>query len=203
MEAMNRLLAAAALGAFFVAIAVIAFESTTSGGGPSTKPTTTAARTVTQATEPTTTRPAPSKAVAVKLIGAGAYDPEGDKHENDDLAPLAVDGDPSTFWKTEHYTHGFFKTGVGLLLDAGRTVRLSRVAVGTDGAGSSARIELGDSPTGPFRVVSVVRPLTGTTSFALRKGATGRYLVIWITAVPPSGEAHVTEVRATAAARAG
>jgi hypothetical protein len=203
MEAMNRLLAAAALGAFFVAIAVIAFESTTSGGGPSTTSTTTAARTVTQATEPTTTRPAPSKAVAVKLIGAGAYDPEGDRHENDDLAPLAVDGDPTTFWKTEHYTHGFFKTGVGLLLDAGRTVRLSRVAVGTDGAGSSARIELGDSPTGPFRVVSVVRPLTGTTSFALRKGATGRYLVIWITAVPPSGEAHVTEVRATAAARAG
>lgn len=41
-------------------------------------------------------------------------------------------------------------------------------------------------------------PLTGTTRYTLTKGAAGRYIVIWITALPPDlGEAHITEVRAT------
>ena len=194
---MNRLLAAAALGAFLVAMATIAIASATSGGGSNTSTTATTA-TATRPTSPTTTAPTPPKQVPIKLIGAGAYDPEGDGHENDDLAPQAVDGNPATFWKTEHYTHGFFKKGVGLLLDAGARRTISRVVVRTDGGGSSAQIQLGDSPAGPFRAVSPNRPLTEATTFMLAKGAAGRYLVVWITGVPQAiGEAHVTEVRAT------
>ncbi len=196
---MNRLVAAGALAAFLVAILVIVITSATSGGGSSSSPTTTAGTTtVTQTTRPTTTAPTP-KQVAVKLTGTGAYDPEGDQHENDDLAPLAVDGDPTTFWKTEHYTKAFFKKGVGLVLDAGRSLGLSRVVVETDGRGSSAQILLGNNPAGPFHPVSADRPLTGTTTFRLNKGAAGRYIVIWVTAIPQAvGEAHITEVRASA-----
>jgi hypothetical protein len=191
----TRLLAAAALGAFVAAIVVIALASTTSGGGGSN--TTTLARTtVVTRTASRAAAPKP-KRKAVELTGAGAYDPDGDQHENDDLAPLAVDGDPSTFWKTEHYRHAFTKKGVGLLLDAGRRTTFSRVFVGTDSAGSSAEILLGDSPSGPFRAVSGNRPLSGTTAFALRKRAAGRYLVVWVTSLPTAtGEAHITEVRA-------
>ena len=69
--------------------------------------------------------------------------------------------------------------------------------MGTDGAGSSARIQVGDSPAGPFRAVSPDQPLNGATAFALNPGASGRYLVVWITAVPEAlGEVHVTEVKA-------
>ena len=176
---------------------VIVIASATSGGGSSSRPTTTAATTVTR---PTTTAPAPRpRQVAVRLTGTGAYDPEGDGHENDDLAPLAVDGDPTTFWKTEHYSKTFFKKGVGLVLDAGRSLGLSRVVVETDGRGSSAQIQLGNNPAGPFHAVSADRPLNGTTTYTLTKGAAGRYIVIWITALPQAlGEAHVTEVRASA-----
>jgi hypothetical protein len=193
----NRLVAAGALTAFLVAMLVIVIASATSGGGSSSRPTTTAATTVTR---PTTTAPAPRpRQVAVKLTGTGAYDPEGDGHENDDLAPLAVDGDPTTFWKTEHYSKTFFKKGVGLVLDAGRSLGLSRVVVETDGRGSSAQIQLGNNPAGPFHAVSADRPLTGTTTYTLTEGAAGRYIVIWITALPQAlGEAHVTEVRAFA-----
>ncbi len=190
---MSRLLAGIALAAFLVAILAIAVVSSTSGGHSATTTSTTVAA---APTRPATTAPAP-KPRAVALTGAGAYDPEGDGHENDALAPLAVDGQPATFWKTEHYLHGFNKSGVGLLLDAGSRRRLSKVLVSTDGPGASAQIELGDAPTGPFRRVSADRPLNGTTAFPLTKGAAGRYLVIWVTAVPePAGEAHVTEVRA-------
>jgi hypothetical protein len=192
----NRLVAAGALAAFLVAMLVIVIASATSGGGSSSTRTTTA---VTTATQPTTTAPPPPKQVAVKLTGTGAYDPEGDGHENDDLAPLAVDGDPATFWKTEHYTTRFFKKGVGLVLDAGRSLALSQVVVQTDDRGSSAQIQLGNKPAGPFHAVSADRPLTGTTRYTLNKGAAGRYIVIWITALPQAlGEAHVTEVRASA-----
>jgi hypothetical protein len=188
--------AAGALAAFLVAMIVIVIASATSGGGSSSKPTTTAPPTVTR---PTTTAPPPRpKQVAVKLTGTGAYDPEGDGHENDDLAPLAVDGDRTTFWKTEHYKR-FFKKGVGLVLDAGRSLGLSHVVVETDGRGSSAQIQLGNNPAGPFHAVSANRPLTGTTTYTLTKGAAGRYIVIWITALPQAlGEAHITQVRASA-----
>jgi hypothetical protein len=198
----NRLVAAGALAAFLVAMLVIVIASATSGGGSSSTRTSTAA---TAAIPPTTTAPPPPpKRVAVKLTGTGAYDPEGDAHENDDLAPLAVDGDPATFWKTEHYTKRFFKKGVGLVLDAGRSLGLSQVVVETDGRGSSAQIQLGNNPAGPFHAVSADRPLTGTTTYTLNKRAAGRYIVIWITALPQAlGEAHVTEVRASAALARG
>src|SRR4029079_7744947 len=78
----------------------------------------------TRETAVTTTRPKPTtrpvaRARFVKLTAAGAFDPEGDGHERDEEASLAVDGNRSTFWRTERYSR-FFKTGVGLVLDGGR-----------------------------------------------------------------------------------
>jgi hypothetical protein len=191
---MTRLVAAGALAAFFVALLIIVIASATGGSDETatvTVPTTTRATT----TRATTTTPAATSA-RVKLSAVGAYDPEGDGHENDDLAPLAVDGDRTTFWKTERY-HSFGKTGVGLVLDARRARPISRVLVSTDTAGAQAEIEVGRNPNGPFHLVTAAEPLTGTTVFRLAKKPIGRYVVVWITALPASaGEAHVTEVRA-------
>src|SRR5205814_466109 len=136
----NRLLAAAALAAFIGALAAIAISST---GGGDKQSATTIARTTTRATTRPTTTASPPRARAVKLTAVGAFDPEGDGHENDDLATQAVDGDPATFWNTEHYTHGFFKKGVGLVLDAGRPRTITKVIVSTDSAGSRAQIQVG------------------------------------------------------------
>ena len=194
----NRVLAGAALAAFIVAMLAITIKSATSGGGSRVVTTTTIRTTVeTQTTAaPTTTASVPLPQ-PVKLTAVGAYDPEGDQHENDDLAPLAVDGNPATAWTTEHYHNGFTKQGVGLLLDAGKRRPISQVVVGTDSAGSSAQIELGDAPGGPFNPVSADQPLDGETTFTLNPGSAGRYVVVWITALPQAtGEAHVTEVTA-------
>jgi len=190
---MKRLLAAGALAAFFVALLVIVVTS--SGGNDETAtastPTTTRAVT-TQATTTTSAQGSPR----VKLTAVGAYDPEGDNHENDDLAPLAVDGDTSTFWKTEHY-HSFGKTGVGLVLDARKVRPLARVLVSTDSAGASAEIEVGNNPNGPFHLVTAVKQLSGTTTFKLAAKTKARYVVVWVTSLPSAaGEAHITEVRA-------
>ena len=190
---MNRVLAGAALAAFIVAMLTITIKSATSGGG-SRVVTTTTIRTTTETqttTAPTTTASVPLPQ-PVKLTAVGAYDPEGDQHENDDLAPLAVDGNPATAWKTEHYRH-FSKHGVGLVLDAGKQRSISQVVVGTDVAGSSAQIELGDAPGGPFNAVSADLPLDGKTTFTLNKGSAGRYVVVWITGLPRAIGRHRVE----------
>jgi hypothetical protein len=192
----NRLLAGGALAVFIAAIVVIALSSLGSGGN-STRTTTTVAPTRT-ATRPKPPKPA-SKPARIALAAVGPYDPPpGDGTENDAEVRNAVDGNASTFWSTEHYTHGFFKAGVGIVLDAGKKQPIGRVLVGTDEAGSRAEIQLGDQPTGPYRVVSANKPLQpGTTRFPLKRGATGRYVLVWLTALSSAtGEGHITEVRA-------
>jgi hypothetical protein len=192
----TRLLAAAVFASFITTMVVIAISSAGSGGGGGTTTTLTTASTPTVTTA-TTTATTPRGPSTVGLAGVSAYDPEGDGHENDAEALLATDGDRATFWGTEHYTHGFGKSGVGLVLDAGRRRRLSRVVVETDNPGFTAEIRIGRNEGGPFHRVSLNRALAATTTFRLRKGTAGRYVVVWVTSVPTaSGEAHINEVRA-------
>ena len=155
----------------------------------------------TRETVATTTRPKPAKPPAarsrfVKLTAAGAFDPEGDGHERDEEASLAVDGNRSTFWRTERYSR-FFKTGVGLVLDAGRAVRVRQVVVDSATPGVRAEIRIGSSPTGPFTRVSPAKTLTARTTFPVA-GRTGRYVVVWVTGLPPESAAEVAEVRVRA-----
>jgi hypothetical protein len=194
------MLATVALAAFVAAMVVIAIASTGSNTTTVTAaPTTTVrAATTTRPVEVTTVRR--RTAIPLHLDPTGVYDPPpGDGRENDSQVPNAVDGDPATSWSTEHYTQGFTKDGVGIVLDVGTRRLIDRVLVGTDVAGSRAEIRLGDAPTGPFRLASENQLLDGTTTFGLNDGATGRYLVVWFTRLSPTiGEAHVTEVRAFA-----
>jgi hypothetical protein len=155
----------------------------------------------TRETAVTTTRPKPTtrpvaRARFVKLTAAGAFDPEGDGHERDEEASLAVDGDRSTFWRTERYSR-FFKTGVGLVLDAGRRVRVRQVVVDSATPGVRAEIRIGNSRTGPFTRVSPAKTLTARTTFPVA-GRTGRYVVVWVTALPPESAGEVAEVRVRA-----
>jgi eukaryotic-like serine/threonine-protein kinase len=56
------------------------------------------------------------------IVKAMAYDPEGDDgHENDDLAPRAIDGDQATVWSTLCYGSKTLggKQGVGIIADLG------------------------------------------------------------------------------------
>ena len=126
-----------------------------------------------------------------------AYDPEGDKSENGGDARLATDGIATTAWKSEHYRSTFSKSGVGLVLDAGKPVRPAKLTLSTETPGYNAQVQVGSSPTGPFTPVSASKQVTGRTVFAL-KPRRGRYLVVWITSMPAGGEAAVNEVAVTA-----
>ncbi|MDQ2981768.1 MAG: protein kinase [Actinomycetota bacterium] len=138
--------------------------------------------------------PGGSSGGTVKLIGVASYDPFGDQSEHDGDVKLAADGDRATFWTTEHY-RSFTKDGVGIVLDAVTSRKLSQLTVKSDTAGFSAEIEAGSSPSGPFTPVSDSRTVGGSTVFSLR-GQAARYYVVWITDLGPNDAVRVNEVRA-------
>jgi eukaryotic-like serine/threonine-protein kinase len=135
---------------------------------------------------------------AVPLRGLSGWDPYGTGGEHDQDAKLATDGQAGTFWETEHYNSSLSalgKPGVGLLLDAGRVRKVSRLTVTSDTAGFKAVIEAGNSPNGPFPAVSDSQTVGASTTFTLR-GAGARYYVVWITDLGPNSSVHVDGVSA-------
>lgn len=125
--------------------------------------------------------------------------------ENTPDASSAIDSNPASFWQTEYYIgsplFGGVKPGVGLILDMGKPVKLSSVAV-TFGsiAGANVQIRLG-TPSGPappvdqnsaclayanqFTTVAEQDNVAGTTTFPVTSTATGQYVLIWFTKLPP------------------
>jgi hypothetical protein len=129
---------------------------------------------------------------SIHLSALSDYDPEGDGHEHPEAVPNATDGNQATYWTTETY-RSFQKSGVGIILDAGRSVDLSKLTVTSDEPGFTARIQAGNSPSGGFEDVSGEQQVQARTIFDLN-GGKYRYYVVWIT--NPNGRAHVNEVRA-------
>jgi serine/threonine-protein kinase len=136
---------------------------------------------------------------AVTLRGVGTWDPPpGDGTEHDELVADATDGNSGTYWETENYhdpLDALGKSGVGLVLEASSS-SARRLTVTTDTPGFVARVQSGESATGPFSDVSSEREVGATTTFEL-DGVRGRYLVLWITQLPPELRAHVNEVTAS------
>jgi serine/threonine-protein kinase len=134
------------------------------------------------------------------LTGVGAYDPPpGDGEEHDDEAALATDTSPSTYWKTQDYKSSLAslgKRGVGVVLDAGRSVTMHQVTVTTDTPGFTAEIQAGDSATGPFHTVSGSKVVAGQATFDLQD-AHAQYFVVWITNLGSLSSAHVNDVSAS------
>lgn len=188
-----RLLAAAGLIALFGGlVAIVTASGDSDDAGP-------AAPSVTGTVAAPKSKPKPAKPtpVVIAVAGVGAFDPEGDQSENGGDAVLATDGNPVTAWKTERYRSTFRKTGVGLVVDAGRRVKASRVVVTSETPGYAAQVWVGNSPTGPFAAVSASKTTVRRTAFVLRPRS-GRYVMLWITSMPPAGAAAVNEITVTA-----
>ena len=136
-------------------------------------------------------------AVPLRPVSAAVYNPLGSSGDDDPAdAPKVIDGGASTFWHTSYYLghsqFGNLKKGTGLILDMGRPVRLSQVTI-QFGASccTQATLEVGNSNTVSSAALSTFTPVQssstahGSTTFDVTKQVTGRYLLIWITNLPP------------------
>ncbi|HSC73290.1 MAG TPA: protein kinase [Gaiellaceae bacterium] len=142
----------------------------------------------------------PPATTRVALTGVTSYDPYGDnKAENSAAAPNVTDGDEATYWSTEHYNDApsLDKPGVGVVVDAGTLVQLTRMTIVTDTPGFTARIEATNTLGGTPEKVSATKMVGTTTSFVVSSNGPKRYYVIWITQLPQDRSyAHVSEARA-------
>ncbi len=128
-----------------------------------------------------------------------AYDPfgTGAPGENNAQAPLATDGNESTFWPTETYRASFAeldKPGVGLVLRVKGSGEPASIVVTTDTPGFTAEIKAGNSEDSFPNVVSSPQVVSRTTTFAVGGNAQPYYL-LWITNLGPHQADHVNEVR--------
>ena len=131
--------------------------------------------------------------------------------ENNDNANAAIDGNPGTFWQTHYYignaVFGGLQQGSGLILDMGRAIRLSSVTV-TFGSipGANVQIRIG-TPVAPLpppsdnttpaqaaadqsfanamTTVAQQTDVARTVTFPVSSTASGRYVLIWFTKLPP------------------
>jgi serine/threonine-protein kinase len=143
-------------------------------------------------------------AAAIHLHAVAAFDPPpGDGVEDNQHLALATDGNPATYWATEWYANPHFgnlKDGVGIVLDAGKTTRITALTIDTDTPGFTATIKAGPSQAGPFQPISLAQTVTGKTTFHLSATSASEYYLVWITelspATAPNYQAHINEITA-------
>jgi predicted Ser/Thr protein kinase len=138
-----------------------------------------------------------SSSKPVKLVGVSGFDPYGDNgQEHDTEAGEATDGDKFSGWTTEHY-NDWNKPGVGLVLEAPRPVKLSRMNLVTGGK-FDVKIRASNSSTGGFVDVSGDFDHVGRQArFNIDTGGKAfRYYMIWLRLPTSGGQAQIYEVTA-------
>jgi hypothetical protein len=143
---------------------------------------------------------APAKPIAVSTVSD--FDPVGDGSENPESAALAVDGDPSSAWRTVTYYDPLElqKDGVGLLLDLGKPVKVSEVSVSFVGSPTSFDVLAADKaaaePTSTEGLTRVggQKDAGEKADVTLDKPVTTRYLAVWLTSLPSASGGYVGQV---------
>jgi hypothetical protein len=147
-------------------------------------------------TEDTTPSQAPSRPISVAAVSDLDPPPAGNGEENAELAGLAVDGNPGTAWETMTYygnpKFGLLKDGVGLVLDLGRAQEVSSVQVTVQGSPTDFEVYAAPEESGMpqgvdgLKRVASAQGAGGRTDLDLDQPVTTRYLVVWLTSLPPS-----------------
>jgi serine/threonine-protein kinase len=180
------------VGAVVVGVAVLAGQHTQRGTG------TTKAQT-----------PKGLQAISPKQDGAHDFDPLGiPPSENPAEANFVLDRDPNTTWDTERYSRGQLpKDGVGIYVDTdpGIVAKAMRVTTPEPGWTASVFAARRRPPTGDtsgprtdsaWQLVALDRRITRRSQRIDldTAGQPFRYYLLWVTKLPPSGQARVSEI---------
>ncbi|MFE5481469.1 protein kinase family protein [Streptomyces sp. NPDC056527] len=150
--------------------------------------------------------PATGKAVAI--VGAHDFDPLGDGSEKPQGIKNAYDGDPSSFWNTDGYysaDFGRLKSGVGIVLDLGKTQQVGSVDISFIGHTSvelrTAPADAKEEPTTPDAFATGAKGSGEKVTLKPAKPITTRYVLVWLTELPGSDEGNfrgkITDIKIT------
>jgi eukaryotic-like serine/threonine-protein kinase len=173
--------------ALFLGAGAVGYIVATSGGGSKSDTTSTAAP--------------PRQPVPVALTSSKDYDPLGGDGEHPELVNAAIDGDRNTDWHTSTYAGGNLgKTGVGIYVSGSSPVAARQLDVYSVTPGWTA--EIYGSDTAPTDIGGWGRPLArgdvtnAKQTFQLdTAGRKFRNYLVWITKLPPAGQAKINEVK--------
>jgi hypothetical protein len=150
------------------------------------------------ATPPALARPTASgpPAHALNVASVAAVGPEGTADgDNPGTAGRVIGETTGQPWYSQWYAtpeFGALRTGTGLLLDLGETVSVRdvRLALGTT-PGADVQVRVGDSPSlASLATVAGARDASGSVRLTAADQATGRYVLIWFTRLPPDSAGH-------------
>jgi tRNA A-37 threonylcarbamoyl transferase component Bud32 len=121
------------------------------------------------------------------------YDPYGKDGEHPESTSFVLDGDPSTYWRTENYDAGSLqKPGVGIFLDAKPKVHAVQMDLRTSTPGWKGAVYVANDPRpltlpdkGWKNVGSIVANARTETISLDTAGHAWRYYLVWITDLPP------------------
>ncbi len=132
----------------------------------------------------------PAGSTVLTPVGAAASDNPGS-------ASQAIDRSTASAWSSSYYLNspyfGHLTTGIGLVVDMGRPVKVSQVEVlFGPSQGANVQIKMSNSATPPSPAAAASLPtvaqatgIGGDHIFTVNRSATGRDIVIWITKLPP------------------
>ena len=135
-----------------------------------------------------TTEQAPEASGAVPTIaGVNVLDPQGDGAENQDLAPRAWDGDPSSYWRSRSYVDPAYgmKSGIGLEIVLAEPATVTEITLTLMGNGGHVQV-LADpaSALDPNRVVLAEADMGPTTVLTLSAPTELSSVTLWFTHLP-------------------
>ncbi|MFD4789384.1 serine/threonine protein kinase [Streptomyces sp. NPDC058459] len=131
----------------------------------------------------------------VKIEDAQEFVAEGGAQHPNDVAKT-YDGDPSTSWRTKSFTAGPsispLKPGVGIVYDLGSEKDVDAATIGMRYPGDHTTVDLYTSDSAPVSLDSMHKVGSTTTTDTIAtvkpgKPVKGRYVLVWLTAVPQSG----------------
>lgn len=134
-------------------------------------------------------KPAGGKPIAIS--GARDFDPLGDQSEKPSDIGKVYDNSTATYWQTDFYLSADFgrlKSGVGIILDLGKTQQVGKVTVTFVGDTSvelrSASPDAGSEPTSLDAFSEVAEGSGTTVQLKPGKSFKSRYLLVWLTKLP-------------------
>lgn len=135
---------------------------------------------------------AASTSVITAVVGATAFDPQGDSRERDHQLDALYDNAPATSWATELYhtpDFGGLKDGVGFVLDLGAAKRVSEVELHTPHGGYDVHIGVASTPEESLDGFEIVakesKVVDNQNVIQVKPAKLGRYVLVWLTGELP------------------
>lgn len=139
------------------------------------------------------TSPASSPALSsLSVASIVAFGPEGAADGDNPGIVSRINGGGQPWYSSWYATREFgnLQAGTGLLLDMGKPVTVSSVqlVLGSQ-AGAAIQVRVGDTAAlGGLSTVATAADVGGTVRLSTAAQASGRYVLVWFTALPPNGQ---------------